>query len=174
MVIKTIDVARYCVLLIIDLGCGATPTGDVNIDLNPSWSKAENFILASAQSIPIRSNVASLLFTSHMLEHVLSPFDVLCEIKRVTDKAIIRVPNNPVIFETDNHLYSWSKDSLQHLLSKVWDNVDVKVQTRYSKDFVKTRLFKIINKRGHLKKPILRLLSAVLRLELEAVCKSVT
>ena len=167
---NTIKYKKHRLILIIDLGCGATPTGDVNIDLNPSWSSAKNFILASAEKMPIRSNIASLLVSSHMLEHVLNPFEVLSEIKRVTKKAIIRVPNNPVIFETENHLYSWSRESLQHLLRKVWDEVDVKTQTRYSKDFIETRLFNIISKLGHFKKPMLRILSAFLKLELEAIC----
>ena len=160
-------------VLIIDLGCGATPAGDVNIDLNPSWSFAKNFILASAEKMPIRSNIASLLVTSHLLEHVLNPFEVLSEIKRVTNKAIIRVPNNPVIFETENHLYSWSRDSFQHLLRKIWDEVEVNIQTRYSNDFFKTRLYTIVSKTGHFEKPLLRILSVILQLELEAICMRV-
>ena len=65
----------------LDIGCGAVPTGDVNLDLlipgderrqfDPQ--KIKNFILADCQHLPFPDNTFLEVYSSHFLEHVRDP-----------------------------------------------------------------------------------------------------
>ena len=77
----------------LDIGCGSRARGDVNLDVRRT--SACNLI-ASAEYLPLKSNVFSLIFCSQVLEHLDSPQTALKEINRVlSDKrtARIDVPN---------------------------------------------------------------------------------
>lgn len=90
----------------IDVGCGSSPSGDVNCDLflvdighrtgstiilgqtlNPR--EIENFTLCDAQYLPFRDNAFDEAYSSHVIEHVKNPFLVLKEMIRVAKCKIV-------------------------------------------------------------------------------------
>jgi len=66
--------------VIVDIGCGRRPQGDINIDL--VRTRFCNLI-ASAEQLPIRNDSIEMIFCSHVLEHLDHPERALKEINRV-------------------------------------------------------------------------------------------
>jgi len=92
--------------MILDVGCGSRPEGDVNIDLLLKGSdelpgtdrivdpkNIPNLVKADAKYLPIKEKAFKTTICSHLLEHIDDEEYVLKELKRVTDGiVIIRVP----------------------------------------------------------------------------------
>lgn len=76
-VVNRIDFNHAKVMpMILDVGCGCNPRGDVNINIDRSVPKQKlmpNFILADAQYLPLRDKCFSLVYASHVIEHVQDP-----------------------------------------------------------------------------------------------------
>lgn len=84
----------------LDVGCGASPVGDVNCDLlvpesdlrmvpiSSSWNPPDNFVRADVRYLPFRSRSFDLVHCSHVLEHLEDPRDGLCELKRVSRGSV--------------------------------------------------------------------------------------
>lgn len=83
--------------MILDVGCGHDPRGDVNCDLmipdsdeywdrNPSWIK--NFVKADVRALPFKSGSFDVVYCSHVLEHLEDPDQGLVELKRVSRKIV--------------------------------------------------------------------------------------
>jgi len=165
--------------LILDVGCGSHPRGDVNIDLytgisphhrNPIQPRIiPNFILADAQHLPIRSATFKLALCSHVLEHLSEPLKAIRELAQAAEIIHITVPNNPVLQEHPEHLYTWTLTSLRNLLRRHFNRVEVTADTALG-DVQRSRLFKICRRLPVIGKPLLRVLSRVTALELRAIC----
>jgi len=84
--------------LILDVGCGFRPRGNVNIDISKAWNprmyesdknrerkihEIPNFLLASACNLPFRNHVFDRVVSYSVLEHIQKPFQALKEIVRV-------------------------------------------------------------------------------------------
>ena len=118
---------------VLDVGCGANPKGDVNVDLYPnnkqqckqSYNPKEikNFIVADAENLPFRPDSFEEVYVIHVCEHLLNPFKGLHEFKRVGKIIYIQVPSpyDPHLSET--HLFTWDCNTLRNLLRKVFKNV---------------------------------------------------
>jgi len=167
--------------LILDIGCGASPIGTVNMDLfydvSPHTPKkinprrCRNFIIGDACNLPFKSSSFEIIHASHILEHLSVPTNCIIEVKRVTKKyAIFKVPNNPSVTEYHEHLYSWSIYSFRTLLKLFFPIVNVRTNTNLVK-FQKRKIFKIINKIFPLRRALLRFLSKIFALELFAECQ---
>jgi ubiquinone/menaquinone biosynthesis C-methylase UbiE len=89
--------------LTLDVGCGASPKGDVNVDLCPfdrsqcadEWSPkaTKNFVLADASHLPFKSGCFGIVYASHVLEHVPNPLSALEEWRRVCcGRVIVWIP----------------------------------------------------------------------------------
>jgi SAM-dependent methyltransferase len=88
--------------MILDVGCGGTPRGDVNGDffsgytphtrvtINPK--KIPNFIRLDAHHLPFKNDSFDTIISYHVLEHLQNPQKALKDMKRVASKVIIRVP----------------------------------------------------------------------------------
>ena len=74
--------------MILDVGCGDKPRGDVNIDLAHNRS-AFNFIRSDAQHLPFRDKTFKTTYVLTVLEHLNKPYDALREIFRVTNGDVI-------------------------------------------------------------------------------------
>lgn len=131
----------------LEVGSGAFPKGDVNIDLYVTQDERrkqkfnlidieipEFFIKADAHHLPFRNAIFEKAICVHTLEHLKNPYVALCEIYRTLQLNgifYIAVPNAKLVTrEHSSHLYSWSSDSLQNLLryvgfkiEKVTDNI---------------------------------------------------
>jgi len=130
--------------MILDVGCGSRPEGDINIDLllkgsnelpgtdrifNPK--NIPNLIKADAKHLPIRDKAFKTTICSHLLEHIDDEVYVLKELERVTaGMLIVRVPykwwetlaNNLFFFKgwkkwrKNHHLHSYGMGSFKDLL----------------------------------------------------------
>ncbi|RLI44514.1 hypothetical protein DRO69_07215 [Candidatus Bathyarchaeota archaeon] len=123
--------------MILDVGCGSKPKGDVNVDLffapthrggehvafNPKTIK--NFVLADAHYLPFRDEAFNIVYSSHLLEHCLHPFKVLQEFHRVSNSIVyLEIPyGERCPDDCPYHLYSWTSKSFEHLLSKLFPYV---------------------------------------------------
>lgn len=85
--------------MILDVGCGASPVGDVNCDLLVPLSDLRlgsisscktfpNFVRADIRFLPFRSGCFDLVHCSHVLEHLEDPAEGLSELKRVSRKKV--------------------------------------------------------------------------------------
>jgi hypothetical protein len=113
----------------LDLGCGGSPRGDVNLDLffgdSPhtvqkiDHRKISNFSIGDATVLPYRDNVFKVVSAYHLVEHLPVPTNCIKEMARVSSKyVIIVVPNHPIMREHHEHLYSWSRSSMESLCKR--------------------------------------------------------
>jgi len=134
--------------LLLDVGCGNSPKGDVNCDLfigktphlmgknnyiNPK--KIPNFVLCKAEYLPFRDRSFDIVNASELLEHVINPSSLLAEMKRVSgDTVTLDVPNLRRFFPEENptHVYTWSSISLANLLRLFFKEVTI-VSSDYGK-----------------------------------------
>jgi SAM-dependent methyltransferase len=97
--------------MILDIGCGNAPRGHVNMDLfmnatTPDLKNKErqyafidpkkipNPVKADAQYLPFRDNSFTVVFSSHVLEHLRDPFKALLDMLRVSKrKVVFRIPH---------------------------------------------------------------------------------
>jgi ubiquinone/menaquinone biosynthesis C-methylase UbiE len=89
--------------MILDVGCGGDPKGDVNVDLYPMASphraeapdidlrpqKIPNFVLADGQHLPFKSNSFDIVYSFHLIEHVNNPSLLVWELIRVASRKVI-------------------------------------------------------------------------------------
>jgi len=156
--------------MILDVGCGGRPRGHVNIDLyhgeSPHTVKPidprsiENFIIADAHRLPLRSDSFSLVICDHVLEHLERPWEALAEFRRVAEGLLIRVPNAP-LEERREHLYTWTRDSFHSLLSRFYSSVRIAYRNRLRMGYSRLYGYPLI---GHI-------LRALFPIELEAWCR---
>ncbi len=106
-------------------------------------NKAGFMIKADACILPIKSETFSRVVMFHSLEHFVHPYFALKEAYRVLIKnglIELDMPNaSRVTSEHPTHLYSWTQDTIKHLLtlvgfsvisSKIVDNINMKVMAK--------------------------------------------
>ena len=142
----------------LDVGCGNTPKGDVNIDLPSSErhrdeikrvpKKIPNFVYASSYALPFRKNSFDEVVSFHLLEHLETPLTALREMVRVSKNVVtIVVPAFAYRDECEEHLYTWGEGSLFNILHKVGLK-DVKVSTGCFRE-VKGNILKWLYKKSY-------------------------
>ena len=166
--------------MIIDIGCGGRPKGDVNVDLFYDISShtvfkidprdIRNFIIADAHHLPIRSNSFDLAICYHILEHLINPAQALKEIRRIAKSVFIKIPNSP-IREHEKHLYTWSETSIRNLLSLYFSHVETWMDSSIY-DLRKSRIMRLIAKMKVLSYPLLRIMRRIIGLEICAYAYS--
>lgn len=111
----------------LDVGCGHTPRGDVNIDLFPEKTRhrsynqdklidyninlqtTPNFIVASSEALPFKDNCFDYVISSHVLEHC-NGYKMFSEMVRVSRDIIhIVCPNQVGCIQSKWSIYHWSK-----------------------------------------------------------------
>jgi len=134
----------------IDLGCGTHPRGDIGVDFgnkavvtntapldkyfekygfvyNPNAKIVNDDIEDYLEDNPTTEEDEILL--SHVLEHLSEPYYVLNLLEPA--KLIIIVIPNPLKNNADcidkGHVFSWTKCSLQNLLSHVFENYNIEI-----------------------------------------------
>ena len=121
--------------LVLDIGCGSSPKGDVNIDLYPNdrsqcafhWNpkKVNNFLLADGKNAPFKDKVFHKVHSSHVIEHIESPLTFLKECKRISKGVVVLyTPSEFDIGKTLTHIYTWNPHTLKMLMKKVFDKVE--------------------------------------------------
>ena len=90
--------------MILDVGCGENPRGEVNVDIylneiHPNTgrfidAKIPNPVKADAHHLPFRENAFALVYSRSMLEHIENPTKALLEMIRVaSDEVFFIVPH---------------------------------------------------------------------------------
>jgi ubiquinone/menaquinone biosynthesis C-methylase UbiE len=89
-------------------------------------------IQATVSALPFRNNTFDVVYLSHILEHLENPLSALKEAKRVSKQfVIVRVPNelytNQILHNEccEEHLYSWTANTLTRLLEHVFPKVHI-------------------------------------------------
>lgn len=111
--------------MILDVGCGSNPSGDVNCDLK----RGRVNIICDAEHLPFKDKAFVTVYSSHCLEHIQQPLAALREFQRVATFIVLKVPNADYNrngwCEDQGHLYTWNSRSLTNLLSYVFRKVSV-------------------------------------------------
>ena len=83
-------------LLTLDIGCGGTPHGDVNVDLYTEFIhvRGRSLLKSDAHYLPFKKGVFDIVFCSNLLEHLINLALAVKEMIRVSrGKIILYVPN---------------------------------------------------------------------------------
>lgn len=117
---------------ILDIGCGGCPCGDVNIDVQLTKRKPENFILASAEFLPFQDNTFNIVRSSYVIEHCADAKRAIQEhVRCCKKKVVIITDNNEWIGEVwfrllgygrifhKEHCYAWTIEYLNNLLKRL-------------------------------------------------------
>lgn len=119
-------------ILILDIGCGESPKGNINIDIYIPKEIPENFILASAEYLPFKDNTCDIVESSYVIEHCINPVNfILNQVRISKDKVIIVTDNSEWIGDYwfrlvgsgrifhDEHYYRWTVEYLDNLLKRL-------------------------------------------------------
>lgn len=151
-------------VLVLDVGCGATPAGNVNVDLmipDDSYNQTirpkeiTNFVKADANYLPFRKGAFHIARCSHLLEHVETPARTIAEMARVSSKRLILiVPFFP--FEIASWLrspwkYFWAR---KHHKTRYWCQPFNGGSTRFNYIGFKSALILKVNWNEKLKFPV--------------------
>jgi SAM-dependent methyltransferase len=105
----------------------------IHADIDPLATHLE--MICDAHYLPFQDKAFKLVYAMHVLEHTEVPLKVLREIKRVSEKAIIAVPNSAFssyFGEHAGHFYSWNQHTFKTFLSEVYSHFDLIIDNRIS------------------------------------------
>jgi len=118
--------------LILDVGCGENPRGNINLDCYIPKRIPENFILANAAFLPFRKESIDIVLSNYSIEHMINPAEFIQNIVKISKGKIEIVTDNSewfgdIIFRLigsgrifhDEHYYKWSKEYMSNLLKRV-------------------------------------------------------
>ena len=110
-----------------DVGSGANPHGNIQIDLKSEESDKHHrrlsvkpTVYADAHYLPFKDETFNRVLCLHIIEHLKRPFDALLEVKRVLKKSgslRVEIPNpREWLHERKEHLYSWHPDTFNNII----------------------------------------------------------
>jgi ubiquinone/menaquinone biosynthesis C-methylase UbiE len=127
--------------MILDVGSGtltlhqplsSRKEGVLHLDIKRGIKPVD--IIADTHHLPFRDDAFTLVYASHVLEHTDHPLHVLREWRRVSSRALIRVPFlnkysalNCQSSEYD-HLYTWNYWSFRNLLKRVYSEFTMSIR----------------------------------------------
>jgi len=84
--------------LVLDVGPGVTPKGDINVDISKealmnARCPCPNSVVADATALPFKDGVFSIVISSDLIEHVENDDAALAEMRRVGSKLVLHTPN---------------------------------------------------------------------------------
>lgn len=154
--------------LILEVGCGDTPLKKaLHTDINKKALDLD--VMCDAHYLPFMDSVFSVVYSSHVLEHLENPLLALKEMRRVSLKYVyLRVPNGSYakFDQMKSHLFTWNANTFSNLLSHVFDKVEVTKGLRVQRKQFKRYLPYLFTR---IKLEVLSVLRDFP--ELEAVCK---
>lgn len=143
---------------IVDVACGKGALTDrgfrltgaptiVGLDLDPSnvvfakqYNSKPDFLNATGYHLPFKDNSFDLVVCTEALEHLRDPENFLKELERISDYAVISVPNEPLwsiknilrgkylsnLGCTPGHINCWNKKGFENLLKSAYSDIDIK------------------------------------------------
>jgi len=144
--------------MILDVGCGDRPKGDVNLDLfegesvdlqgsrgkiNPS--ETLNFVQGTVYNLPFKNNIFNKVLCHHLLEHLKQPKKAIKELIRVSNCEIeIIVPYKwheiiqnwfmpqRRVWAKKHHLWNFTKRQLTTLFIEMNLHPSIRYQYKFS------------------------------------------
>ncbi len=155
--------------MILDVGCGNLPHGEVNVDLFIKHSihrkvadldttikvaQTPNFVCANAESLPFATNSFSTVFSKATLEHVNNPVEMLREMLRVSSKRVIFIVPHRYLrdggwlrykqHEEGIHKWFFDEGSLDCSLRRFFPHIWFKIHIKY-RSFPNSKYFTFFN-----------------------------
>lgn len=147
--------------MILDLGCGSDKTAEpyqkglnskvVYADIQKTrFNQSFLTVKCSGEALPFKKDCFSLVYASHVLEHVFNPYQFLKECERASShKVIIKIPAMTKQYsrmeESIGHISTWTYSSLSNLLNLVFEDFTIyPIQTKFKFPFLKKTANQII------------------------------
>jgi len=118
--------------LVLDIGCGENPRGNINIDCYIPNKPPVNFILANAEFLPFKNDSVDIVISNYSVEHTVNPAIFIQNIYAIAKEKVEIVTDNSewlgdIFFRLygkgrifhEEHYYKWSKEYLRNLLNKL-------------------------------------------------------
>lgn len=123
--------------MILDVGCGTFPKGDVNVDIDMESKfhrpfvlrkgmakRFKNFIIADACHLPFRNDTFDSVYSTHVIEHMKNPVVFFKELIRVTKNMVfLKCPHRYWRPQQESHLsflnVKWFHEALKNFPHKV-------------------------------------------------------
>jgi ubiquinone/menaquinone biosynthesis C-methylase UbiE len=133
-------------MILLDVGSGLTCSSPlltskseiIHLDILKNCQHQE--VQATVYALPFPSNCFEVVYASHLIEHLDNPLAALQELKRVCKSiVVIRVPNELYTNQflgnmcSQEHLFSWTANTLKNLLEKVFSKVKIETVHRIAK-----------------------------------------
>lgn len=135
-------VARLQDGIVVDIGCGVgdetgrlVGPGRTVVGVDYAWEAAHaatshdvRSTCADGAVLPLRSAVAKVVCSSHIIEHFIDPRNHVREMARVTaddGMALVITPNEPADFENPFHVHLFTAETLRAMLACHFAEVDV-------------------------------------------------
>ena len=113
--------------MILDIGCGVNPMGDINTDIEITPCVD---CICNAEHLPFKDESFDEVFSRYVVEHCLSPVNMIRETIRVTSKKVTIITNDihfPGYFlhyilrkgflvRKAKHLYGWTEHYIRNLM----------------------------------------------------------
>ena len=114
--------------MILDVGCGGRPRGDINVDTDPN---SDANIIASAEHLPFRDNSFDAVLFRGLLHHLKDPEAACREMTRVVRTVIIgEEPSkfNPGVYFDPSHTF---KGFWKHQIEKFLQGLSIIISLDY-------------------------------------------
>lgn len=110
----------------LSVGCNGNRECEFNTDIKLYVKKD---LACNGLNLPFTDNSFDIVYSSHVLEHVVNPYLFMQELKRVAKKAvIIKIPNSPHYKKcqlSGDHIYGWSIFELNNFLRLFFEDIKV-------------------------------------------------
>ena len=118
--------------IVLDIGCGESARGDINIDCYLPKKLPKNFILANVEFLPIKNKSVDIVSSYYNLEHLINPALFISRASNVAKKKVEILTDNSdwigdFLFRIlgsgrtfhDEHYYKWSQEYMRNLIKRL-------------------------------------------------------
>jgi hypothetical protein len=124
----------------LDIGCGKNPRGSVNMDIFLPNPIPSNFILASAELIPFKPRSFDIVYSVHVIEHLINPLKFINKQVEISKNKVyivmdnsewlgtiwMRLTNRGYLF-CKQHYYQWTKEYIENLTNRIGLQTKIKL-----------------------------------------------
>jgi len=116
----------------VDIGCGESPRGDVNVDIYVPSVRPKNFVLGSAEYLPFKSGAFRIVRSSYVIEHCADCTRAIREhVRCCREKTILATDNSEWLGDRlfrvvgrgriyhSEHCYQWTVEYFGNLLRRL-------------------------------------------------------
>jgi len=134
----------------LDIGCGETAEGTINMDVYFPKKIPKNFLIGSAEYLPFLDDSIDIVKSSYVIEHLLNPANFILDCIWIAKEEVIIILDNSDwtmeiimrligagrIFHKE-HCYKWSEEYMKNLVKRLGVNGKVEVLNLSTNPLVK-------------------------------------